>query len=132
MPDPTLEPIVIPISGALPAGVTYVENDGTQAAGLNTLPLTPSATTRIWVMGFMVWGLGATAASQILINLNNVAGAMNFPYEVVAGVTTPCQPLIVNFPNPIPGPIGATVQLSVPSFGAGNTASGAAIWGYRA
>lgn len=135
MPDPTLEPIVVtnPQSSA-PSGTTYLNQDGLGSASAINLTLAGAAGQRVYVTGLVVTGLGATAGGSINAAITGLTqgGTMNIPVAVPTGAGVTAAPVALTFNPPLIGAVGGNVALAVPSFGAGNTASAASIWGYRA
>lgn len=113
-------------------GKNWKQQSANGAAGVITASLTAAAGRTNYISGFMVDGLGATAAAAINITVNNlVTGTLVFRYNVPAGVTTPAGRLLVIFPEPIPANAPNTgVTVNVPSFGAGNAEASVMVWGY--
>ncbi len=110
---------------------TFVVGTSTVAAQANSPTLPAVAAKTNYVSGFTVTGGGATAASAITITLSDGTNTLNFMTEIPAGAGLQTQPLIVGFPKPLPATAGITAwTLTVPSFGAGNTAASANIFGY--
>jgi len=83
--------------------------------------------------GFVITGLGATAASGVTATLSGTsATALNFVVAVPVGVTTGITPLMVVFGEPLQSTSQNTaIVLTVPSFGAGNTLAAATLLGYN-
>jgi len=118
--------VVIPgIPLAASAQVAAAANNQTlaaSAAGLTT-----------YISSFMVTGGGATAASVILVTVTGLAvGTLNFNIPIPAGVTLGILPFYIEFNPPLPATAPNTaIVLNVPSFGAGNTAASAAVFGFQ-
>lgn len=113
-------------------GLTAVDASSANAAAANNVSLPAVANQTNFVTGFEVTGAGATAASVIAVTLSGVVGGpLTYELAIPAGATVGVNPLIVEFPVPLPatGP-NVAISLAVPSFGAGNTNAAAAIHGY--
>lgn len=113
-------------------GLTAVDASSAGGAQANNVSLPAVANQTNFVTGFEVTGDGATAASVIVVTLTGVPGGpLSYELTIPAGVGTSINPLIVEFPVPIPatGP-NVAITLNVPSFGAGNTNAAAVIHGY--
>lgn len=93
------------------------------AAGAITATLAAASERRTFITGFMVDGLGATAAAVIDVTVTGVlGGTITRKVNVPAGVTTAITPLVVEFNRPLPASADNTaIVVNVPSFGAGNT-----------
>lgn len=111
---------------------TFKVATSTGAAQANS-PVLPAATSKTsYVSGFSITGGGATSASAITVTLSDGTQTLNFMLEIPAGVGLQINPLIVNFAAPLPATATNTAwTLTVPSFGSGNTAASANIWGYQ-
>jgi hypothetical protein len=112
---------------------TPVSATGTGAASAIAATITGVTNKTTWITGFYVTGLGATAAAQITCTITGLlGGTLTFYYPVPIGVGVSGPPLWVELPQPLPASgTGVNIVLNVPSFGAGNTASGATIKGYQ-
>jgi hypothetical protein len=114
-------------------GAATVQNNqvGTGAASTITLTIPAVANKLNLTSGFTVSGLGATGSSVIIITLVGVeGGTQSFEYVVPAGVTTAADTLDIKFNPPLQASaINTAIQLVVPSFGSGNTASQAVLEG---
>lgn len=111
-------------------------SSGGAAAIAPALPATPGKTN--YLEGFEISGSGATAASVIEVNITGLnGGTLYYELPIVAGVTLAAFPLIgpvyaIHFPEPIPATgVNVAITLNVPSFGAGNTASSATLYGFQ-
>jgi hypothetical protein len=117
-------------------GVLYstydTEASGSGAASLAQATLAGVTGKMTYVAGICVTGVGATGAAVVTATLTGLPSALSFIIAVPAGVTTSIVPLIINFPRPLPASaLAVAIQLSVPSFGAGNTNVIASIWGFQ-
>ena len=128
-----LIPVIVQPPGATGIVQNYVSQSSAVAAGgnSNTLPAAAGKTT--YMTGFSVTGGGATAASNIAVTITGtVSNQLNYVIVVPAGATTSITPLIVTFNPPVPASAPNTgIVLTVPSFGAGNTAAAAEIHGFQ-
>lgn len=105
------------------SGATYITGtSGTQANAnaVATLTATPSQT--VWLAGFQCNGNGSTSGNTVGVTVTGLlGGTLTYGYSFNAG-PAPCNPLVVNFPYPIPasGP-GVNIVVTIPAGGAGNT-----------
>lgn len=116
-------------AGAIPTWNTQSAANGSCIANLNS-----AAGKTVYMVGFMVTGLGATAATSVVGTVAQLfgPGTLSFDIGVPAGVTTQITPLI--FIPGVPWPAQATntlIQITVPAFGAGNTQVHCSIWGFQ-
>lgn len=119
--------LVAPVQGG-----TAVIGTSTGGAQANSPTLPAVAGKTNYVAGFSVTGLGATSATSVAVTLSDGTNTMNYTFAVPAGVTTGCTPLVVNFEAPIPAVATNTAwTLTVGSFGSGNTAASANVWGFK-
>jgi hypothetical protein len=126
-------------SGALPM-VGYISAANT-GGGLNVfLPVsgvTVPPNKVVYICGFNVNGLGATALTNVGVNLYSTqrgdgAGATPlFAYQFPAGVTAIATPITMNFSPCLAanGPGNNTINVFVPG-AAGNTQTNIMLWGY--
>lgn len=87
-----------------------------------------------YLTGFSVTGLGATAASGVLVTITGLlGGTRRYRVQVPAGATTGITPLVVEFTQPQPASAKNTaIVLTVAAFGAGNTEANAELHGFAA
>lgn len=104
----------------------------TGAATATTVTQAASAGKTNYCTGFEITGLGATGASGIAVTLSSGGTTIaNYTFAVPAGVTVGCTPLVVTFNPPLVGlAAGQNMILTVPSFGAGNTAASVTMHGF--
>lgn len=115
---------------AIPGTFKVATSTGAAQANSPVLPAATGKTT--YCSGFTVTGGGATAASAVTCTLSDGTVTYNFMLEIPAGAGVQLNPLVVAFPAPIPASATNTAwTLTVPSFGSGNTAASANIWGYQ-
>ena len=119
-------------AGALTTGLaTELEVAATVAAAANNQTLAATAGKRTYISGFLVGGLGATAASVIAVTVSGIGVTMTFRFDVPIGAVVNSTRLLVTLPRPIPASADNTaIVVNVPSFGAGNTAADASAWGF--
>jgi len=125
-----------PAAGAAgyPAGATAVHGTSGIVGNTNavaTLAAAGGKTT--YITGFQVTGMGATGASGVAVVVTGLIGGQAvYMIGVPAGVTTPIQALIVNFPYPIPASALATaIVVTANAFGAGNVQAAAEAFGFQ-
>lgn len=114
---------------------TPVGGNGSGAATAITATLAAAVGKTTWIQGFLVTGLGATAAAVIDITVTGLlGGTRTFSLAVPAGATVPvAEPLLITFDQPFPASaVNTAIVVNVPSFGAGNTAARASAWGFQA
>lgn len=109
-------------------------NGASGAAQANTATLPATAGRTQYLEGFEITGGGATAASLIEVSITGLAGGtIKYEMNVLAGVTGPVNAqggLFVRFPEPLPASGQNTaVNVTVPSFGAGNTNAAVVAYG---
>lgn len=114
------------------ASIARVAASSANAAASNDVTLPAVAAKRNWITGFTVSGAGATAASVITVQLTGVVGGpLSYKVAIPVGANVGIQPLRVEFDEPFPSAdVNTAVSLTVPSFGAGNTAAAAEIRGF--
>lgn len=114
-------------------GKTFLQavNQNTGGAGF-TMTLPAQAGKTIYLCGFCVDGLGATAASVVEItSVGLLNGTIRRELSVPAGVGVAVTPILVEFVNPlIASAVNQAVQIVVPSLGAGNVNVNGWIHGY--
>ena len=114
---------------------TVICNSATNAASILAPALPAVAGKTNYVTGFDISGGGATGASVITAVLSGPTNSLNYIINVIAGATGPgdAQETImqVRFPQPIPASaVNTAITLTVPSFGSGNNAAAANIYGF--
>lgn len=127
----------VPIAPFLPGSQgtnrSYVKANGNGAASAINISLPADATRTTFIQGVWIRGLGSTAGGPATFTITGLAGGtMTFALEVPAGATIEMNPVLILFPEPLPGSaINTAVGLTVNSFGAGNTDVRATIWGFQ-
>jgi len=125
-PAATPIPVTLPaVTAPIPVNASATGGHAVQAA---TLAAAVGKTTRC--SGFQVTGAGATAASVVTVTLTGPAATQNYVIAVPAGATVGIAPLVVSFVPPLEASATNTaIVVSVPDFGAGNTAVAVAAQG---
>ena len=122
-----------PIAWQPTFGGTFVSATSTGGAQVNSPSLAAATGLTNYCAGFSITGLGATAASGIAVTLSDGTWTQNYTFAVPAGATAGATPLVVTFNPPLPASAANTaITLTCPTFGSGNTAASANIWGYKA
>lgn len=89
------------------------------------------AERRNFLAGFCLTGAGATGASIIEVATTGLTTNLKFKVVIPAGATVALSPLLVTFNPALPASADNTaITVTVPSFGAGNTAAALSTWGY--
>ena len=109
-------------------GVAIYATSGNVANASAVATLTPGIdelgrARTVYLKGVDVTGAGATAASNVLVTITGLQGAVTFTYVIVvpAGVNTATSPLIVRFGQPLAAAApGGSITVTVAAFGAGN------------
>lgn len=129
------ETLVSP-TNPLPVGVAPLGTPKSKSATGAASALAPEIAAAVgktnYLAGIAVTGLGATSAGSIQVTTTGLTDNLAFTLPIPAGATTGVVPLIVPIDPPIPAS-GANVAivLNVPSFGTGNTAASASLWGFQ-
>lgn len=120
-----------------PAGLNpgnYISNSATAADTTSSTLTLGDATHFTYVCGFVVSGLGATAAAGTGITIGpfttTAGGTVNlaFTYNFVTGATLANPPTLINFLPCLPA--FGVVTLTVTG-AAGNTLTSLTMWGYK-
>ena len=122
------------LTNAYPPGAVPITADsGNVAAATATATLAATSATTTYITGFEITASGATAASVVTATVTGVTGqTLHYTFAAPAGVTTICQPLIVEFEYPIPASgQNQTIAVSLPSLGAGNTNATVVAHGFQ-
>src|SRR5690242_11450606 len=122
------------VIGPYPAGATPITADsGNVAAASAAATLAAAAGVTTYISGFLITASGATAASVVTGTITGViTGTLHFTYVAVAGATTACQPLSVEFPYPIPASaVNTAIVVTLPSLGSGNTNATVSAFGFQ-
>jgi hypothetical protein len=85
-----------------------------------------------YLTGFVVSGLGATAAGTINVSVTGILQTMTIVVTIPAGVALAISPLVVFLPIPLrSSAVNTAIVVTVPAFGAGNTAEYVWAGGYQ-
>lgn len=113
-------------------GSTPVVGAQAGAAAAISATLAGTAGTRTYLSGFTVTGAGATAASVIEVQVTGLGTTMLYKVVVPAGATVAVTPLHIDYSRALAASADNTsIVVSVPSFGAGNTAAAVTAVGFR-
>ena len=116
-------------NGATP--VTASSGNVAAASAVATLPGVAGKTT--YVTGFQVTAAGATAAAVVNVTVTGtVSGTLTYTFVFPAGATVAAQPLVVEFPEPVPASgTNTAIVVTLPSGGAGNTNAAVNAQGFQ-
>lgn len=118
-------------TGATPLNVT----SGNGAASIVTATLTGAVGQTTYIEGFDITSSGSTTAAAVTMTVSDGVFAgllLGFTYGTVAGVLVANTPLSIRFPRPVPASTqNASITLSLPSLGAGNTHAIINAYGFR-
>lgn len=122
--------VAVPVSGAVTTAPTLAETELAEtnigaAAAITATLAAGGAGKRTFLSGFIVDGLGATAASVIEVTVTGIlGGTLRFKLTIPAGAAVAITRLFVAFTRPIPANADNTaIVVNVPTFGAGNTSA---------
>lgn len=117
--------------GAAGTAITASSANQANANAVATLPGVAGKTT--WIEGFTCTATGATGALAVTVTVAGlVTGTMNFTFAFPAGVAVAAQPLIVNFPQPLPASgLNTAIVVTLPASGTGGTNATANAWGFQ-
>jgi hypothetical protein len=130
--DASGQPVPVSVIGTVTlAGAPTPVNDsatGGNAIQAATLAAAVGKTTRCY--GFQVTGSGATVGAVVTVTVTGPATTQNYVVAVPAGILLGIAPLVVSFVPPLEASATNTaIVVSVPAFGAGNTAAAVAAQG---
>lgn len=110
-----------------------VAASGNQAATDAVATLAKEAAKTVYITGFEITASGATTAVPVTVTVVGVlGGTLSYTFTAVAGVLLACQPLIVEFPVPIPASgTNVDIVVTLPSLGTGNTHASVVAHGYK-
>lgn len=119
-----------------PIGATPLnETSGNGAATIVTATLEGAVGQTTYIEGFDVTSGGSTTAALVTITVTDsvVSGLLlGYTYATVAGVTSLNAGLSIRYPRPIPASeTGASIAVSLPSLGSGNTKAIINAYGFR-
>lgn len=111
---------------------TVFASSGNVANAAATATMAGTAGKSNYIAGLYVTGSGATAASVVLCQVQNlVGGNMGFQVVVPAGVTASINSPPIYFNPPLAATAGFGLVVTCPAFGAGNTNAYVTEWGFK-
>lgn len=97
-----------------------------------TATLAGAANKFTYITGFQCTASGATAGLAVTVTVTGITTPLNFTFTYPAGIAVPANPLIVNFPQPIPSSAQNTaIVVTLPASGAGGTNATVSAYGYQ-
>lgn len=125
--------VLVGATGAVATDELPLSAAATGAAGTVAATLTGTATTRVYLGGFVVDGLGATGASVIAVTVSGLLGGSQvYRISIPAGATLAIPRLQVDFSRPIAASaVNTPISVSAASFGAGNTVADVSAYGFH-
>jgi len=117
-------------AGATP--ITSTSGNQANAQAIAALPSTPNKTN--WITGFSVTGSGSTLGLSVLVTVTGLSGGatLYYGYASAVGVVVGNQPLIVNFPFPLPANGQNTaIVVTCPAIGLGSSTNAVNVQGYQ-
>ena len=119
--------------GYTSAQVPITAASGNVAAGVATATLAASGSKLTYITGFEITSDGATVGVCVNPTVTGVVtGTLTFTYCAPAGALLAANPLIVEFPQPIPSSaVNTAVAVSLPSLGTGSTNATVTAHGYQ-
>lgn len=117
----------------IPTGTPVIGSSGNQANAAAVATLAAAVGKTTYVTGFQLTGSGATAGLPVVATLTGLLSSnMSFVFVFPAGVLVAAQPLLVNFPQPLPASaVNTAIVLTLPAGGAGNTNATATAQGFQ-
>lgn len=118
----------------IPADATpLVVGSGNVANAVAAASLPAVAGETNYITGFEITGSGATAGLPVDVTVVGLIGGvtLHYNYTFAVGVLLPNQPLLIEFPNPIPASaVNTAITVSCPAGGAGNTRNAVVVHGF--
>jgi hypothetical protein len=134
--DKQLSPLVGDLAGNLqvavqPNGTPVYGGTASTIAGATTTTLTIPAGKMGYLDGFDIDGLGATAASAIVVTVAGLlGGTLTYEVGIPAGVGVPLS-YSKRFNPPLQcNAVNTNIVVTVPTFGAGNVAASTNVYGH--
>lgn len=121
-------------AAGVPLGATPITASSANVANANAVATLPGTAGKVtYITGFQLTAAGATAGLAVTATVAGVVtGTMNFTFTFPAGVAVPAQPLVVEFPEPVPASAANTsIVVTLPAGGTGNTNATAAAQGFQ-
>jgi hypothetical protein len=119
----------IGVTGGVPA---FKGSTNTQANAACNVSLTAEVGRTNFLTQIIVTATGATAASELDVNITNlVGGTLHMAFVIPVGALVQATPLVIQFIPPIPA-TGTNVAINgnMGAAGAGNTQQTMALYGY--
>lgn len=113
---------------------TYLTaSSGNVANASAAATLAGAASLTTYITGFQCTPGGATAAALVIVTVAGViTGTMSYIAGAPAGVAVMGQPLIVQFPTPVPASaVNTAIVVTMPALGGGNTNAACSAQGFR-
>lgn len=120
--------------GPMPSGaLALAASSGNVANAVAAATLVAVAGKTAYLTGFEVTGAGATAGLPVSVTVTGLlGGTLTFTYAAAAGVLVANQPLIIQFPIPLPASaVNTNIVVSCPALGAGNTNNTVSAHGFN-
>lgn len=117
----------------IPLGATPVQVSSGNVANAIASATMPAVAAKInYATGFEITGAGATTGLPVTVTLTGVlGGTLSYTYTFAVGALLPNQPLIIEFPEPVPASAAnIALVLSCPAGGAGNTNNSVTLHGF--
>lgn len=121
-------------SAGVPEGATPITAASGNVANANAVAtLAGVASKTTYIQGFQLTASGATAASVVSVTVTGlISGTATYTFTFPAGATAAAQPLIVEFPAPIPASaVNTAIVVTLPAGGSGNTNATANAQGFQ-
>ena len=118
----------------LPQGAIQVQASSGNVANATAAATMPADAARTnWITGFEVTGAGATAGAAVTVTVTGISGGtLSYTFSFPTGAAVGAQPLMIEFPEPIPASaINTAITVSCPAGGAGNTNTTVNVHGFK-
>lgn len=122
-----------PITGYPSGSTPLASSSGNVAAATATATLAKATGKTTYITGFVVSGSGAVAGLPVIVTVTGIlGGTLSYIYTAAVGALITNQPLIVNFPVPVPASAtNVDIVVSCPSLGTGATNNTVSATGFR-
>lgn len=117
-----------------PSGATPVNGFSGNVANANAVAtLANAASKTTYITGFEITASGATTGLPVTVTVvGTITGTLSYTFVAPAGVLVAAEPLVVEFPYPIPASTTNTaIVVTCPALGAGNTNATAVAHGFQ-
>ena len=125
--------LVLP-TAPLPSGATAINGASGNVANANAVATLAGASSKTtYITGFEITAAGATAAASVIVAITGTKDTtLSYIFTVPAGAILAADPLVVEFPYPIPASATNTsIVVTCPALGAGNTNAAAVAHGFQ-